>query len=102
LKQKEVAVDTVKQFYMDCKNEQHKSEILAQIYGLLTIGQSIIFVRMRRTGDELAAKMVANLDSRQLKDMQLPIYTVVSRLKTVTRQSMISAKEDQRCLSLQT
>lgn len=58
LKQMEVAVDTVKQFYMDCKNAEHKYEVLGQIYGLLTIGQSIIFVHMRKTGDMLAERMV--------------------------------------------
>jgi ATP-dependent RNA helicase DDX19/DBP5 len=46
LKQQEVSVDTIKQFYMDCKNEEHKAEVLCAIYGLLTIGQSIIFVRV--------------------------------------------------------
>ena len=46
LKQEELSVDSIKQFYMDCKDEQHKAEILSDIYGLLTIGQSIIFVRV--------------------------------------------------------
>lgn len=46
LKQDEVSVESIKQFYMDCKNEDHKAETLCNIYGLLTIGQSIIFVRV--------------------------------------------------------
>jgi ATP-dependent RNA helicase DDX19/DBP5 len=46
LKQEELSVDGIKQFYMDCSNERHKVEVLCQIYGLLTIGQSIIFVRV--------------------------------------------------------
>ena len=46
LKQEELSVDGIKQFYMDCKNEGHKTEVLCAIYGLLTIGQSIIFVRV--------------------------------------------------------
>lgn len=58
LKQDEVSVDTIKQFYMDCMSEEHKAETLCNIYGLLTIGQSIIFVRQRRTADMLHAKMV--------------------------------------------
>jgi ATP-dependent RNA helicase DDX19/DBP5 len=58
LKQLDVAVDTVKQFYMDCKNANHRLEVLGQIYGLLTIGQSIIFVQTRRTGDDLCEQMV--------------------------------------------
>lgn len=57
LKPDEVAVDTIKQFYMDCKNSEHKADVLCAIYGLLTIGQSIIFVRQRVTADQLAKKM---------------------------------------------
>lgn len=44
LKVQELSVDGIKQFYMDCKSETHKIEVLQALYGLLTIGQSIIFV----------------------------------------------------------
>ncbi|KAJ3300871.1 RNA helicase required for poly(A+) mRNA export [Kappamyces sp. JEL0829] len=57
LRQEEVSVDGIKQFYMDCKNEAHKAQVLCDIYGLLTIGQSIVFVRQRKTADMLHAKM---------------------------------------------
>lgn len=30
----------------DCDNEQHKYEVLVELYNLLTIGQSIIFVKV--------------------------------------------------------
>ncbi|KAI9344669.1 ATP-dependent RNA helicase dbp5 [Obelidium mucronatum] len=46
LKREELSVDAIKQLYMDCRDEAHKTEILMAIYGLLTIGQSIIFVRV--------------------------------------------------------
>ena len=46
LKKEELSVEGIKQFYMDCKDLNHKLEILTAIYGLLTIGQSIIFVRV--------------------------------------------------------
>ena len=46
LAQEELSVDGIKQFYMDCQGEDHKLEVLSAIYGLLTIGQSIIFVRV--------------------------------------------------------
>lgn len=44
---------------MDCKDEQHKVEVLSSIYGMLTIGQSIIFVRRRATADDIAAQMIS-------------------------------------------
>lgn len=47
LKQEELNVDLIKQFYMDCNNEEHKYEVLVELYNLLTIGQSIIFCAVR-------------------------------------------------------
>lgn len=34
-------------FVADCDSEEHKYEVLVELYNLLTIGQSIIFVRVR-------------------------------------------------------
>jgi ATP-dependent RNA helicase DDX19/DBP5 len=47
LKRNELAVDSIRQFYMDCRNENHKYDILVSLYHLLTIGQSIIFCQVR-------------------------------------------------------
>jgi ATP-dependent RNA helicase DDX19/DBP5 len=49
LKREELSVDGIKQLYMDCNNEQHKYEVLCNLYDLLTIGQSIIFCRVSVT-----------------------------------------------------
>ncbi|ORX60154.1 DEAD-domain-containing protein [Piromyces finnis] len=57
LKTEELSVEGIKQFYMDCKSEEQKFEILSAIYGLLTIGQSIIFVSRRDVADMLGRKM---------------------------------------------
>lgn len=57
LKQEELNVDGIKQLYMDCNSEQHKFEVLCELYGLLTIGSSIIFVGTKRTADMLYRKM---------------------------------------------
>ena len=46
LKQEELTVDGIKQMYMDCTGEQHKYEVLVRLYGLMTIGSSIIFVKV--------------------------------------------------------
>lgn len=59
LKQEELNVDLIKQFYMDCKSEDHKYEVLVELYNLLTIGQSIIFCARRETADQIAQKMTA-------------------------------------------
>lgn len=49
LKQNELSVDNIRQFYMDCRNEEHKYDILVSLYHLLTIGQSIIFCQASRS-----------------------------------------------------
>lgn len=57
LKQEELNVDAIKQLYMDCDSQAHKFEVLNELYGLLTIGSSIIFVAKRATADILYKKL---------------------------------------------
>lgn len=59
LRREELSLDAIKQFYMDCKSYEHKYQVLSQIYGLLTIGQSIVFCQTRATADELYRRMTA-------------------------------------------
>ncbi|KAL0579594.1 RNA helicase required for poly(A+) mRNA export [Marasmius crinis-equi] len=59
LQKNELSVDSIRQFYMDCKNEEHKYDILVTLYTLLTIGQSIIFCQHRHTADRISQKMTA-------------------------------------------
>ncbi|KAF8001915.1 hypothetical protein HF325_002880 [Metschnikowia pulcherrima] len=59
LKQEELNVDGIKQLYMDCDSEAHKFEMLCGLYGLLTIGSSIIFVEQKVTADKLTRMMTA-------------------------------------------
>ena len=48
LKHEELTVEGIKQLYMDCDGDQAKFDVLVKLYGLLTIGSSIIFVKVRR------------------------------------------------------
>ncbi|KAG5422250.1 DBP5 [Candida metapsilosis] len=57
LKQEELNVSGIKQLYMDCNSEEHKFEVLCELYGLLTIGSSIIFVEKKETSERLWHKM---------------------------------------------
>ena len=52
LQRNELSVDNIRQFYMDCRNEEHKYEVLVSLYQLLTIGQSIIFCQVRARAGE--------------------------------------------------
>ncbi|KAF9364577.1 RNA helicase required for poly(A+) mRNA export [Mortierella sp. NVP85] len=62
LKPEELNVDGIKQFYVDCRHQMRgdknrKYHILVGLYSLLTVSQSIIFVKRRDTADEIAQKM---------------------------------------------
>jgi superfamily II DNA/RNA helicase len=46
LQREELSVEGIRQFYMDCRDEEHKYDILVSLYQLLTIGQSIIFCQV--------------------------------------------------------
>lgn len=46
LKTEELNIAGIKQLYMDCDDEKHKYEVLVKLYGLMTIGSSIIFVKV--------------------------------------------------------
>lgn len=53
LKHEELTVEGIRQLYLDCATEQEKYDILVKLYGLMTIGSSIIFVKvstMQATG----------------------------------------------------
>lgn len=46
LRHEELTVVGIKQLYLDCHNEHNKFEVLLKLYGLMTIGSSIIFVKV--------------------------------------------------------
>ncbi|KAK7206036.1 P-loop containing nucleoside triphosphate hydrolase protein [Myxozyma melibiosi] len=57
LKPTELNVKAIKQLYMDCDNEEHKYEVLVELYHLLTVGSSIIFTAKKVTADEINRRM---------------------------------------------
>lgn len=59
LKREEVAVDSIKQYYIQCDSYHHKMEMLSLIYGLLTVNQSIIFIATRNSAEEVKSMMQA-------------------------------------------
>lgn len=47
LQHQELTVKGISQMYMDCPDESKKYDILCKLYGLMTIGSSVIFVKVR-------------------------------------------------------
>ncbi|WDK20175.1 DEAD/DEAH box helicase [Colletotrichum graminicola] len=60
LKHTELTVKGISQMYMDCPTEQDKYEVLVKLYGLMTIGSSVIFVKTRESADEIKRRMEAD------------------------------------------
>ncbi|EAW11752.1 ATP-dependent RNA helicase DBP5 [Aspergillus clavatus NRRL 1] len=59
LQHEELTVEGIKQLYLDCSDEEDKYKTLVQLYGLLTVGSSIIFVQTRTSASEIEKRMVA-------------------------------------------
>ncbi|TID30820.1 hypothetical protein CANINC_000585 [Pichia inconspicua] len=57
LKHEELNVDEITQFYIDCANADDKFKYLCELYGLMTIASSIIFVQTKQTADHLYFNM---------------------------------------------
>ncbi|KAI9280679.1 P-loop containing nucleoside triphosphate hydrolase protein [Sporodiniella umbellata] len=57
LKREDLSVDAIKQFYMDCDNQEHKYNVLCNVYDLLTVSQSIIFCKQRHSAEEIGKRM---------------------------------------------
>ncbi len=47
LRRDELTIGGIKQMYMDCPSDDSKYDILAHLYGLMTNGASIIFVKVK-------------------------------------------------------
>ncbi|KAK3685747.1 P-loop containing nucleoside triphosphate hydrolase protein [Podospora appendiculata] len=60
LRHTELTVKGISQMYMDCPDESKKYDILCQLYGLMTIGSSVIFVKTRESATEIQRRMEAD------------------------------------------
>lgn len=57
LLREEESLDNIKQYYVRCRNMDEKYTAITNIYGVITIGQAIIFCHTRKTAGWLAEKM---------------------------------------------
>ncbi|CAK7564882.1 MAG: RNA helicase required for poly(A+) mRNA export [Sporothrix epigloea] len=60
LRQMELTVRGISQMYMDCPSENEKYDVLCKLYGLMTIGSSVIFVKTRESANEIHRRMEAD------------------------------------------
>jgi ATP-dependent RNA helicase DDX19/DBP5 len=61
LRPEELTVKNIRQLYVTCGSEEKKYEAIANLYGFLTVGSSIVFCRTRVATNWLAQKMRSDL-----------------------------------------
>ncbi|KAI4210121.1 MAG: hypothetical protein LQ351_007024 [Letrouitia transgressa] len=63
LRHEELTVEGIKQLYLDCPSEEKKYETLVRLYGLMTIGSSIIFVKASLSTRATALKVEQKMNA---------------------------------------
>lgn len=49
LKREQESLENIKQYYVRCRNQDEKYQAIQNIYGVITIGQAIIFCHVSKT-----------------------------------------------------
>lgn len=57
LAREQESLDNIKQYYVKCRNQDEKYQAISNIYGVITVGQAIIFCHTRKTASWLSGKM---------------------------------------------
>ncbi|XP_068700197.1 ATP-dependent RNA helicase DDX19A-like isoform X4 [Montipora foliosa] len=82
LRRKEEILDNIKQYYVVCRDQEDKHQALSNMYGVVSIGQCIVFCNTRKAVSWLAQKMTAEGHSVALLSGEI---TVQQRLAVLNR-----------------
>lgn len=116
VKTEELSLDGIKQYFMDCRDEADKYKALTEIFSLLEIGQSIIFVHVRRDSDRKRRhgggwpkRHASRCHARSclLSHLSLPLSSCVSllrlwRLRSCSRTRCARTATPSRCCTERT
>jgi len=82
LRREEESLDNIKQYWVQCETPQEKYMSIANIYGVVTIGQAIIFCHTRKNAAWLVEKMTKDGHAVALLSGEL---TVEERIQVLDR-----------------
>ncbi|CAF2571819.1 unnamed protein product [Rotaria sp. Silwood2] len=82
LKREEQSLSNIRQFYIECNNDEEKYDAVKTIYSSITIGQAMIFCRYKRTAHALALRMINDKHCVELLSSEL---TVEQRAAIINR-----------------
>jgi ATP-dependent RNA helicase DDX19/DBP5 len=81
LKREEESLDNIKQYFVECPNEQAKYEALANFFGTLDIGQTFIFCATKKSASWLANKLKKDGHAVGLISSELTVEERAAALK---------------------
>lgn len=93
LKREEESLENIKQFYVVCKNIEEKYSALSNIYGVISIGQAMIFCHTRKTASWLTEKMAKDGHAVALLSGELTVeqrIAVLDRFRKGTEKVLIT------------
>lgn len=93
LRRSEESLSYIKQFYVRCESFESKYRALSNIFGLLTVGQSIIFCQTRKTARDLVVRLTED---------GVPCELLSGELDVVQRASVIKRFREGKCKMLVT
>ncbi|XP_022197640.1 DEAD-box helicase Dbp80 [Nilaparvata lugens] len=80
LKREEESLDNIKQYYVKCRSIEEKYTAISNIYGVVTIGQAMIFCDTRKTASWLSSKMTKDGHAVALLSGELTVDQRISVL----------------------
>ncbi|KAH7978228.1 hypothetical protein HPB49_004871 [Dermacentor silvarum] len=81
LRKEEESLENIKQYYVVCSNKEEKFSAISNIYGVLAIGQTIIFCHTRQAAAWLTTQMTQEGHAVALLSGELSIEKRIAELK---------------------
>jgi len=104
LRREEQTVESIRQYWVQCRTLDDKYESLANLYGVLTIGQCMIFTRTRKAAAWLAGRLSADRHQVALLSGELSIEQrgdVIRRFKEGKEKVLISTNVTARGIDVE-
>ncbi|XP_052717097.1 ATP-dependent RNA helicase DDX19A-like isoform X1 [Crassostrea angulata] len=104
LRREEQSLDNIKQYFIECADAEGKFQALSNIYGSISIGQSMIFCATRRTAAWLAEKMTKEGHAVGLLSGDLSIEqraAIINRFKDAKEKVLITTNVTARGIDVE-
>lgn len=104
LRKDEESLDNIRQYYITCNDKNDKFRALSNIYGSITIGQTMIFCHTRKTANWLAEQMKGEGHAVALLSGELSVEdraTVIHRFREGLEKVLITTNVSARGIDVE-